>query len=101
MATGVGTIDLNLKTGQRISEAYLNKVLYIPDLHGNLFSVNKMVKLGNKATFDLKDCTITSKSGKTIAIATRVRDLYQLNTIMPLKQARLANCSVDPNLWHR
>ena len=72
IATGVGTIDLNLKTGQRISEAYLDEVLYIPDLHGNLFSLNKMVKLGNKATFDLKDCTITSKSGKTITIATRV-----------------------------
>ena len=101
MAIGVGTIDLNLKVGQRIAEAYLDEVLYVPELHGNLFSVNKTVKLGNKATFDQKDCIITSKSGNTIAVATRVRDLYQLNTIVPLKQAKLASHTGDPNLWHR
>ena len=101
MAVGVRTINISLKIGQNITDAYLQEVLYVPDLQGNLFSVNKMIDLGNKVTFDRSGCTIKDKRGKMIAIVTKVQNLYQLNTDRIPSQATLDAQTNSTDLWHR
>ena len=72
MAVGIRTIDIMLKISPTIIDVYLQEVLYVPDLQGNLFSVNKTINLGNKVAFDKSGCTIKDKRDQIITIATKV-----------------------------
>ena len=101
LAKGVGMMDLKLKVGQEIQDGHLQGVLYVPDLRGNLFSVDKTVELGNKVMFDKSGCVIKDNYGKTIATASKRQSLYQLDTIHIPTQANLASQADNADLWHR
>lgn len=101
IAKGEGTVDLLFKVGQQILEGTLHQVLYVPDLHGNLFSVNQTVSLGNKVIFNTSGCVIKDNKGATIAVASKSQNLYQLDAVRTPNQAHLANQAGNVNLWHR
>ena len=79
-ATGKGTIDFYTKIENDMHERSLVDVLYVPELRGNLISVNKAVAQGNKVCFEDGECIISNKVG-TVAIAERRNNLYQIKTI--------------------
>ncbi|HEY0433295.1 MAG TPA: reverse transcriptase domain-containing protein [Chitinophagaceae bacterium] len=77
-AEGVGTVKLTLKNGKK-EEVYFKEVLYVPELHGNLFSVTKAVSRGCRVLFEKHRCVI--KKGNTKIIAKRVNNLYHISPI--------------------
>ena len=97
----MGTINIIVKVGNDVRENFLKDVLYVPELRGNLMSVNKTVGLGNQVTFHGNECLIKNGNGAMIAIAKRKRNLYELDAKQIPDQARIANHTQTINLWHR
>ena len=96
---GKGTINISIKVGGEIKENYLKEVLHIPDLKGNLFSVNRTIEIGNKVTFDQCGCIIRNRDGMMIGIAPRSRNLYRLEVVS--NRACVASQTASIDLWHR
>ena len=97
---GKGTINITVKIGNELKENYLKEVLYVPDLQGNLFSVNKTIELGNKVTFDTRGCVIKDQTGKMIGIAPKAKNLYRLDVVEVPNRACAANQKALIDLWH-
>jgi gag-polypeptide of LTR copia-type len=80
-AKGIGTIRVKLDVNGIQRNGTFYEVLYTPDLHGNLLSVNKIVTHGHKVIFNESRCIIRDRrNGYITAIATRMSGLYRLNT---------------------
>ena len=97
---GKGMINITVKIGNELKENYLKEVLYVPDLQGNFFSVNKTIELRNQVMFDTCRCVIKDRIGKTIGIAPKAKNLYQLDVIEVLNRACAANQKALIDLWH-
>jgi len=78
MAKGTGTIFINMDINGRESIARLDEVLYVPELHGNLLSVSRLVSRGNRVIFDNSGCTIKNNDGRIVALALKEKSLYHL-----------------------
>src|SRR4051812_23333619 len=73
-------------------EVHFKDVLYILELHGNLFSVTKVVSQGCHILFEKYHCVI--KKGNTKIIAKRVNNLYHISPIKDkVNKARTAERS--------
>jgi hypothetical protein len=79
-AIDVGKISIELKTGNTMREGVLQEVLYVPELHGSLFSVTKTTALGNSVEFGKNGCAIRNRAGRIIATAVKKGNLYELLT---------------------
>ena len=104
VARGVGTIHVKLNVNGEERNGTLEEVLYIPDLHGNLFSVNKAVGRNFKVIFDDRGCAIENENGRIMAVAFREGNLYRLAASSQRvdDSAHLAAAaSHNIALWHR
>jgi hypothetical protein len=99
-ATGKGKVILSVKIGQEIRLTHLQEVLYVPDLDGNLLSVDKTTSYGNEVRFKNGTCSILNRRGKPIAFASRRDNMYLLNTVHVPDQAHLATGTGDYKIWH-
>lgn len=82
----------------QVSKIKVQDVLYVPQLHGSLLSVKKLVDKDFKVDFSNEQCTIKLK-GNTIAVANIKNSLYVLNT---QKALSVTDCnSFCIHEWHK
>ena len=103
-AQGKGDIDVNLKVHGEAKTGTFTDVLYVPDLHKNLFSVSKATSQGLTLHLHEHGDTLSNRNNKPAMTATRQANLYLINgrTDPPLI-AQQANIATDTNnfrLWH-
>jgi hypothetical protein len=80
-AIGIGQIALDIPSSKSTSRFVVRDVLHVPELHGFLLSVSKLVRRGFILAFDSDGCKIWSTaSGAPIARAHVEDTLYILNT---------------------
>lgn len=80
----------------------VNDVLFIPSFHGNLLSVDRILKNGNRVIFSESGCSIQTKSGSEIGYADNKNGLFCLrqnrcHKIMSA-ECNMQNCQ---HFWHR
>ena len=102
-AVGVGTVHLNMVF--KVSDpkrAVVHKVLYVPKLACNLFSVRGAVAMGNTVKFGQSKCWIRDRNGKLRGMGTLVDKVYHLNceSVMNERASPTLEES-DINLWHQ
>ena len=79
-ATGNGTILLDIKVSNvKTQICKLSDVLYAPELSYNLLSLSKVITVGKTLKFSSVGRGILDKEKSIVAIATKVRILYNLN----------------------
>jgi hypothetical protein len=102
VAKGMGTVRLKLKVNGEERDHILQDVLHVPDLHGNLLSVSKIVACRFEIIFSGSRCIIKSLNGQTVAIATKEQSLYRLvATVQVHDKAHLTKVSQGSMaLWH-
>lgn len=113
---GVGTVNLILSSpNSRISRCVLEKVLFVPDLSCNLFSVSKVTEKGKSVIFNAEGCKIFDDKKTFLADGTKIGKLYYLNCSVPLKNDRknddvalqsripgsVAGYNNSDTLWHK
>src|SRR5262249_7439671 len=101
---GVGTIQVRLNIDGKYSYGYLQEVLFVPDLRGNLLSVNQMTNRNLRVIFDDMGCKIRNKDGHVVAKAIRARNLYKLVAEPCVNKTTAATAETGLNgmtLWHR
>ena len=103
-AFGVG--DVHLKMLFKVSQpkkSVMYRVLYVPQLARNLFSVRAATSKGNLIKFGHSRCWIRDKIGQLRGMGTMVNKLYQLDCVAePSEMATLASAQQDDRLdtWH-
>lgn len=104
IAKGMGTVHVNLMVKGEKRNISFQDVLYVPELHGNLLSVNRIVACGYKVLFDESGCAIQDRNGSIVAAATKERNLYRLS-VTPQEVSDRANFAeahkADMALWHQ
>lgn len=100
-AVGEGQITLKVYNGHDFIQSTLNKVLYVPDLKMNLFSVTNAVNKGYVMKIDNNKCDFI-KDNKVCAVATRSGKFYIMNIKYDDTVNTNAMASVGCNLkdWH-
>ena len=78
MAMGIGTIIMNMDINGKESITRMDEVLYVPNLHGNLLSVSRLVSRGYIVIFDSSGCRIMNSDEKIAAVAIKEKNLYHL-----------------------
>jgi hypothetical protein len=66
-ATHIGTVELELQTGNSFAIRVLQNVLFIPDVTKKLFSVSSCIEAGNNVVFNSGKATICNKDGYLVA----------------------------------
>ena len=103
---GEGTIKLCVtRSENKTVSLTLNKVLHVPSMKCNLFSVRVVTERGFQVTFDDKSCHIKTKDDTVIASGDRQGNLYMLNGTVeprsePQEAAHMAATS-DNDIWHQ
>ncbi|HEV7737198.1 MAG TPA: hypothetical protein VGO47_07495, partial [Chlamydiales bacterium] len=100
LAYGEGQINIELKVGSTKIPVIVQKVLYSPDVHGNLLSVRKLTLKGFSITFDSDDvCRIYDQKKSLIGIAHFKNNLYLLDTTTDIpEQLKITNVQADVDL---
>ena len=103
----LGAGNVHFKMLFRVSQPKMSvmyRVLYVPQLAYNLFSVRAASSKGNFLKFGHSRCWIRDRDGKLCGMGTMVDKLYQLDceVIPSAEAATLATKSRDSNLdvWH-
>lgn len=78
VAKGIGTVHVQLYVNGEKKNGTFREVLYVPELHGNLLSVDKVVACGYDVLFKRTSCIVMNRKGHTIAVATKKGNLYRL-----------------------
>jgi hypothetical protein len=97
-ARGVGNINVQCCINKKWEKKILQRVLYVPELRKNLFSVGQAADKGFVTTYTCNACYLTNPSGGggPVLIGTRANKLYklELQVDVPVSQANLvATCS--------
>jgi len=98
--TGIG--DILLQCTNPSGKEHLAKlcdVLYVPQLKGNLISVNKLVNKGLEVHFKGKQCNII-KDGKTVASAEENKGLFQMKTLESVQKVTQVYKAECIHVWH-
>ena len=96
-AVAIGTVTLEVNLPDRRVESFLlRNVLYVPSLAYNLISVAQLDKEGKHTVFSNNSCRICC-SDKVIAVATKLGELYSLETALSVGTANYSTA----NLWHK
>lgn len=70
------------KVTLRVNESNIevNDVLHVPELSANLLSISKIVKSGNRVTFDKDGCSIYNGSNVRLALLKETDGVYRLRS---------------------
>ena len=101
-ALGVGNVRLEMKFKvSKSQKSVLYKVLFVPQLACNLFSVRASASKGNFIKFGHTRCWIRNRTGKLCGMGTIVDKLYQLDceTIGSERAATASQVSTI-DTWH-
>ena len=84
----------------------MRRVLYVPKLTSNLFSVRAAVSKGNTVRFGDLNCWIKNRKGKLIGMGSLVDNkLYKLNCTPVVQVQKCASPAFEKgnsaDLWHR
>jgi transposase InsO family protein len=121
LAIGEGSVDIELRVGNQKISGKIQKVLHVPDLHGNLLSVSYLTQHGLKVAFEVGSvCRIYSIQNLLIGEAHLEGNIYILNADVVLPEqihltriesgmelelkaltAAERNSKADLNTWHR
>ena len=103
LGTGDIQIDMTFQVSKQ-KRCVMRRVLHVPKLTNNLFSVRAAVSKGNTVRFGDEKCWIRDNKGKLIGMGSLANNkLYKLDC-KPIEQpgALLASEKVNSaNLWHR
>lgn len=103
--SGVGSIELTIKSENGTDNLKIDDVLLVPDLFTNLLSVSKLVKTGLTVTFAESGCKIISKQGKVIANGSLSADIFKLDKWEPTAETTsssvLTSTQDEMELWHQ
>lgn len=104
-AVGVGNIHLRMMFGvSKLKGSVMYKVLYMPKLACNLFSVRAATTKGNIVKFGSTRCWIRSSGGSLCVMGSLVGKLYQLDC-EPIIQEQVSVASQKGSsavdLWHQ
>lgn len=105
----VGYGDINLQMLFKVSDpkpATLTRVLYVPDLSCNLFSVRAAVSKGSTVKFAKDRCWIRSYDGELRGVGNAVNKLYVLNcrqssSSVNVEEEAHTACAANIDLWHQ
>ena len=100
-ATHEGRVDLDLRVGGEIQSATLSKVLYVPEIKKNLFSVVSCVAAGNNLRFTEKGVQIFNNRKKLVGLGYLRDGLWHLKCAGGLHYANMANSAENASIWHR
>ena len=77
-ATHVGKIGVNVRCESQVSMVELNDVLFVPNLHFNLFSISSCTRFGHSVTFVKDTVIMTTLDGVRFCEGHHVDDLWYL-----------------------
>lgn len=93
-----GDVAAFTSTGQRV---IFQKILYVPELRQNLFSVRKIEEKGYKIIFFNGKAKIF-KGNKLVFAASKLNRLYEFNLIIPAEKVESCVAEEDlTTLWHK
>lgn len=96
---GVGRIQVKCQLDGVWKQRHIHRVLYVPQLRKNLFSVGQAADKGFITTYTRHTCYVTSNEGrgKIVLTGTRVNKLYKLEmtVIRSVSHANIAAASVS------
>lgn len=102
LAYGKGCINILSLVNEKWCEKHLEDVLYVPDIHVNLFSVITALDRGLKIEADNRTCKFM-KMGEVVGMATREKGLFRMmfkvitnGTVASLATKRLTSLKT----WH-
>lgn len=103
-ALGYGDIEILAFNGDEWCRSYLEGVLYVPDLHVNLFATVSALDKGVKLMMDKEKCQL-QKDNVTVGVGYRENRLFKLEFKVISKQSQnhvyLANRKPLPlRVWH-
>ena len=87
--------------GGEIQSATLSKVLYVPEIKKNLFSVVSCVAAGNNLRFTEKGVQIFNNKNKLVGLGHLRDGLWHLKSVGGLHYANMANSAANASIWHR
>ena len=100
-ATHIGSVELNLKTGNTYSLACLQNVLYTPAVTKNLFSVASCIEAGNKVTFtSANEVVIRNRAQEVVGQGKFDGGLWSLECPSRHGKALHASAITNLELWH-
>ena len=103
-AIGVGNVHLimQFKVSDQ-KQAVMYKVLYVPNLACNLFSVRAAAERGNTVKFGHSKCWIRKRTGELVGMASLTGKLYHLHCklVSPIPEQASAVCELEVDLWHQ
>ena len=97
--SGVGTISIDIINKNEVSNLKIEKVIYVPNLNGNLLSVSQLTSKGFVLIFKNDRCFIR-KNNKLILVGHKCSHLYKINVVQSAKLSYVGSSS-DLNTWHR
>ena len=103
-AVGEGNVYVNMQLEKcRPKESMIYKVLHVPKLACNLFSVRAAASRGKPVKFSDAKCWIYNRAGNICGMGSLVDKLYQLNcepvSLEHVSVATEQGCAID--LWHQ
>lgn len=95
-----GDVVKKVRTTNGDNKIIIKNCQFVPDLCTNLLSVAQMVQNDNTVIFSKNGCIIYNTSGKVIATADQVNNMFKLNTV-PLDCTFSAKTADDIIIFHR
>lgn len=104
MATGRGHINVMAFDGTKWNTKHIDDVVYVPDIHMNLFSSGRSMDRGHKSRSDKERCELI-KDGRIVAVGVRRKTLFQMlfKVIQPaekLAMSSVASKKLNVRVWH-
>ena len=103
-AVGTGSVCLTMQFKvSNPKRARMHKVLYVPKLACNLFSVRAAAQQGNLVKFGFSKCWIRNREGGLLGMGSLNGSLYHLDCepILPVAEQASAACEQSADLWHQ
>ena len=103
-AVGIGSVPLTMRFKMsNPKRARMHKVLYVPKLAYNLFSVRAAAQQGNLVKFGPSKCWIRNRDGNLLRMGSLDGSLYCLDSesILPAAEQASAACEQSSDLWHQ
>jgi GAG-pre-integrase domain len=97
LGTGIGSVHMRMKANGEWLDTILHNVLHVPDLHGNLLSMNHLTSHSTNVLFNGGNCFI--RDGEDIVCkGQRANDLYVMDMTMSAPiSAHIATVEVFPD----
>jgi hypothetical protein len=94
-APGIGNVGLEFNLGNTTQQGLVQNVYYIPELHGNLFSLSNLTKRHYKIVFNENACRIYNPVGTLTAVAHLHGNMFILDARTSAPTIRVATLLHD------